>query len=313
MAKERNDGLFTLMERFFSQPYGKSLVIKGKPGAGKTTLALSFMEAVMQNIPVCYLSARFSDSSLLSIYPWLEKASLRSSGQASDPVVNISTESLKKLERLIEEGKVGSEINNGLILNVSDLLPEIRGIYEFVDSNVGRSPLIVIDSIEALSEKYDIESQLLFSVLYGDIVERSEGNIIFILEATENPKLEYFADGVISMDYSIVDDFLVRTATIEKLRGISIGSSPKFLYTLNDGKCRAFSKNQVIYPDSKIELAHDDITDQFYVPIGSSDFHKLTIDGEGQVSLGSVIILHRQGNSDDVDTVVNLFKNNLIK
>ncbi|MDS0257702.1 ATPase [Thermoplasmatales archaeon AK] len=177
---------------------------------------------------------------------------------------------------------------------------------------MGRSPLIVIDSIEALSEKYDISSQLLFSVLYADIVERSEGNLIFILEATENPKLEYFADGVISMDYSVIDDFLVRIASIEKLRGISIGSSPKFLYTLSDGRCRAFTKNMIIYPEKKIEVTRGDVTEQFYVPILSSDFHKLTKSGESEVSLGSVIMLHRQGNSDDVDAVVNLFKNNLM-
>ncbi len=87
----------------------------------------------------------------------------REGGTQSD-LTSVSTDSLQKLERMIEEGQISSSLNKGLILNIADLLPDIRSIYEFVDANYGNNPLIVIDSMEALSEKYDMSSLTLFSV-----------------------------------------------------------------------------------------------------------------------------------------------------
>jgi GvpD gas vesicle protein. len=199
------------MDTFFGQKFGKSLVVKGRPGAGKTTFALGYLEGVLKEVPVCYLSSRFSDDSLFQPFPWLKDVSIRNMSNGNHgETVNVSKESLQKLERMIEEGQISSSINKGLILNISDLLPEIRSMYEFVDRNYGNSPLIVIDSMEALSEKYDMSSLTLFSVIHSDLVERSGANLIIILEAKENQKLEYFSDGVVSMDYFVESDFLVR-------------------------------------------------------------------------------------------------------
>ncbi len=305
--------LFGTVETFFVQPYGKSLIIKGRPGAGKTTFALGFLERVMDRVPVCYLSSRFSDASLYGTYPWLESVSLKNlADKLPDSLTNVSTESLKKLEKLIEEGKMGSD-SYGLILNISDLLPEIRAIYSFVEVNQGNSPLIVIDSIESLSEKYDVNEQTLFSMLYSDLVERSGANLICILEARENVKLEYFADGVLSMDYMLEEGILIRKATVEKLRGVSIGTSPVFFYSLEDGKCRAFSKDTIIYPEGRFTRSLSLNKALFEVPLTTSEFEKITPDKTPKVSLGTLIMLHRVGSSPAVDDILNLMKNNLIK
>jgi len=68
-----NESLFGKMNEFFSQSRGRSLVIKGKPGAGKTTFALEFLESVRERTPVSYLSTRSSDVSLYETFKWLEK------------------------------------------------------------------------------------------------------------------------------------------------------------------------------------------------------------------------------------------------
>lgn len=311
MAKE---GLIGLLDQFFDQSFGRSLVIKGKPGAGKTTFGLEYMESVMKKTPVCYLSARFSDEALQVTYPWLRDVSIKNmSGDLKGEIANVSTESLRKLERMIEEGKISNGMESRLILNITDLLPEVRALYEFVDSNAGNEPLIVIDSIEALSEKYDINNLLLFSMIHSDLVERSGARLICILEAKENPKLEYFSDGVISMDYTIEDDFLVRRTIVEKLRGVSLGSTPVFLYTLKGGRFFPLDQRQIIYPEKKLKADKKSKREQFEVPLESDELHKLTKTETDTVPLGSVIMLHRKGNSNVVNDVVNLVKNNMIK
>ncbi len=308
------EGLFGLLDQFFDQKFGRSLVVKGKPGAGKTTFGLEYMESVMKKTPVCYLSARFSDESLQFTYPWIEDVSIRNlSGDLKGEIANVSTESLRKLERLIEEGKVTNGMESGLILNITDLLPEVRALYEFVDSNSGNEPLIVIDSIEALSEKYDINSLLLFSMIHSDLVERSGARLICILEAKENPKLEYFSDGVISMDYAVENDFLARRAVVEKLRGVSVGSTPVFLYTLKGGRFFPLDQRQIIYPEKKVKVDRKSKSEQFEVPLESDELHKLTKNGSGSVPLGSVVMIHRKGNTNVVNDIVNLMKNNLIR
>lgn len=308
------DGLFGLLDQFFDQKFGRSLIVKGKPGAGKTTFALEYMESVMKKTPVCYLSARFSDEALEMNYPWINDVSVKNlSSDLSGDIENVSTESLRKLERMIEEGKVTNGMENGLILNISDLLPEVRALYEFVENNSGSDPLIVVDSIEALSEKYDISNLLLFSMIHSDLVERSGARLICILEAKENPKLEYFSDGVLSMDYSMTGDVLVRRSLVEKLRGVSLGATPIFLYTLKNGRFTPFYQKPILYPDKKLKHDKKVKREQFVVPLESDNLFKLTKTGTPSVPLGSVVMIHRNGNFNIVNDVVNLIKNNLIK
>ncbi|WP_393970894.1 ATPase [Oxyplasma meridianum] len=308
-----DESLFGRINEFFSQSRGRSLVVKGKPGAGKTTFALEFLESVRKNSPVAYLSSRSSDASLYETFKWLESVSIKDKDTTADELVNVNTESLSKLERMIEEGKMGTSIEGNLVLNIQDLLPEIKLIYNFVDKNFNGNPIIVVDSIDAIAEKYEINENVLFSLLNTDLVEKSGANIIVIIEAKEKPKLEYFADGVISMDYYLKNDFLVRTATIEKLRGISISSSPIFLYSLYEGRFMPLDRGPVIYPNSKVKMPKTEYSDLLQVPLGSSELTKINPTGEEGVPLGSLIILHREDESTGVNDIVNLMKNNMVR
>lgn len=308
-----NESLFGKMNEFFSQSRGRSLVIKGKPGAGKTTFALEFLESVRERTPVSYLSTRSSDVSLYETFKWLESVSIKGDDPETSELVNVNTESLSKLERMIEEGKMNTAIEGNLVLNIQDLLPEIKMLYNFVDKSFNDNPIIVIDSIDAIAEKYDMNENVLFSLLNTDLVEKSGANLIAIIEAKEKPKLEYFADGVISMDYYIKNDFIVRTATIEKLRGISISSSPIFLYSLYGGRFVPLDRGPVLYPTARIKMPKFETEDLFRVPIRSPEIIKLNPTGEDSIPLGTLVIFHREDESTEVNDVVNLMKNNMIK
>lgn len=314
-----NDYLLSLFRSFFRQDYGNSLIIKGKPGAGKTSFALELLENVRKEVPVHYMSTRASEDPLVSKFPWLQELSSgkRSKNKEALQMSSAAKENLELLERMIEEGRVTKgnrgDMSHGLVLNVEELIPELEFLYSFIDQNINKSPLIVIDSIEALSEKYDIDAGLLFSIIQKDLVENSGANIIMVMENTGNSNLEYYADGVVAMAYDLIDNFLIRTVRIEKLRGVSIGSSPVYIYSLQDGRFHSFNRDAVVYPQERVNANTLPIESQLEVPFGNPDFDRVLETRANAIPTGSVVILHRMGKSTSVDKYVNLLKNNLIR
>ncbi|MGC8609514.1 MAG: gas vesicle protein GvpD P-loop domain-containing protein [Thermoplasmata archaeon] len=301
-----------IFDEFLNQKYGKSLVIEGKPGSGKTTFTLDYLECEIKNRPVYYMAPRSSVNALKGKYPWIEGKS-EYYGMNSG-LSHVKKDSLMKFEKDVEEGKFDSFSTNGIVIDIEEVIPLIHSIYEFVDSNVGKDPLIAIDSIDALAEEYHIPEDLLFLMLKNDLVEGSGANIITILEAESNSRLEYFADGVVFFDYSIKDDILIRSLTIEKLRGVSIGSSPTYLFSLYDGDFHPIKKTDIIYPEKKIEFKHEDgsETDDFEVSLGNSELGKLIGKGKDSIPVGSIVVLHIREGSPVVNNTINLFKSNLI-
>lgn len=314
-----NDYLLNVFRSFFRQSYGNSLIIKGKPGAGKTSFALELLENVRNEVPIHYMSTRASEDPLVSKFPWLQELSSgkRSKSREALQLSSAAKENLELLERMIEEGRIAKgghgDMSHGLVLNVEELIPELEFLYSFIDQNIAKAPLIVIDSIEALSEKYDIDAGLLFSIIQKDLVENSGANIVMVMEKTGNSNLEYYSDGVVAMGYDMIDNFLIRTVRIEKLRGVSIGSSPIYLYSLQDGRFHSFNRDAVSYPANRVSSTTLPVESQLEVPFGNPDFDRVLETKSNAIPTGSVVIVHRMGKSTSVDKYVNLLKNNLIK
>ncbi len=314
-----NDVLLEIFSEFLRQPYGNSLVIKGKPGAGKTTFALELLDSVRNESPAYYITTRFSIDPLKEKFPWIsEISSGTQSRKKSGPVLNEAVkENLSKLERMIEEGKVTKNLaigaEPGLVLNIQEILPELEALYSFVSENVNKGPIVVIDSIEALAEKYDLNTTLLFSIIQKDLVERSGANVVLIMESDQDSPLDYHSDGVIEMNYGQENNFLIRTVTIKKLRGVSIGSSPKYLYSLENGRFQSFRRDTILYPSSRIRAVRKPEERQFEVSVGSQELSRLFQSHTDRVPLGSVLIIHRETKSNTVDSYVNMLKNNFIK
>ena len=57
---------------FINGNWGKSLIIKGSPGSGKTTLALEIMSYAMRKNGAIYFSTRQGDQSLYHQLPFLK-------------------------------------------------------------------------------------------------------------------------------------------------------------------------------------------------------------------------------------------------
>lgn len=309
---------FEIFKTFFNQKYGKSLVIKGSPGSGKTTFSLELAAKLLETQPIHYLSSRFTDEPLKENFDFIDKISYRMKQRESEgqrDLKYVSTDSLKKLEGIIEQNnmKNDSDFSGGLVFDITEVIPEIDEIYRFVERNIDKGPVIILDSIEALAEKYHIDPTLIFSVFQNDLVEKSGAGLVVVLESTGNEKLEYYSDGVISLNSKIVQNYLVRKLRIEKLRGISIGSLPIYSYTLLNGRFSIFDSLYLDYPKKKIGMPSVEQQEEQKVPLGNEEIGKLLPHGDTSVDLGSIVLFHRNTISDRTEMAVNLVKNTLIR
>lgn len=264
---------------------GHSLLIKGKAGTGKTTLALQIIEELADEQMDYYLSTRVSDESLYSQFPWLREKAKRNeilkAGKtfltkarppepkaglseqdlvlkAAQELLSVFTErseefmvvrsELQKLEGQIESGELGSDENEDYRLDYDEdsvtfdfgiILPEIELAYDLAESHLPKKTLMVMDSIEALSERYGITPQRIMTMLQKDLVEHSGTNVVYVMEAWENTDLDYLGDGVTILTSEQLNGRRIREITIEKLRGSKIDRW-KYMFTLLHGRLRIF-------------------------------------------------------------------------
>jgi KaiC/GvpD/RAD55 family RecA-like ATPase len=247
---------------FFNQRSGRSLLIKGSPGTGKTTFALQLLEELADPDKSFYLTTRVSDEALYSQFPWLREKEMRTrvvdSGrvflktlQSSDgeieEVVDTQAESptlqtaKKFLKSMGDDSEPPTKVDR---TRLNDLLeksrmPEIETTYDRVEYVLPEKTILVIDSVEGITHKYNISAEELITALQKDLVENSHTDLIFVLEKSEIPQLEYLVDGVISLAMGEVEERRMREVRLLKLRATEI-RQPGYLLTLQGGRFHCF-------------------------------------------------------------------------
>ena len=303
---------FDVFKAFFNQRFGKSLAVKGNPGTGKTTFCLELAAQMIGIQPVMYLSSRFTDEPLKDQFPFIEEISYRfdpSKYTAIKTLKYVNTDHLEKLEKSMEEKTSMGRI----VFDISEVLPEMNSIYKFVDKNIDLGPIVILDSIEALAEKYGMDADYLFSVLQNDIVEKSGAGIIMVLESTGNERLEYYCDGVISLKSEPIANYITRSMKIEKLRGLSIGSIPVFSLSLLNGRFNLFPHLDVQYPKVQVPLEKSEESTYNYINIGDAELAKILPENSASIEIGSVIMIHKTQVSDMTGIANGLIKHTMIR
>jgi len=244
------------VEKFLSARYGSSLIIKGSPGAGKTTLALQILENLSKEHKVIYFSTRVGDESLYQQFPWLKNLEknikmLIASKLFLEEISKKTEQEEKPIKeygkRLLQEitgertSQVYRSMFNFYLKGISS--PEIKKLYDDVEMNLPKKSVIVVDSIEGITSKYGISEQNFTYMLQKDLIEGAQASIVFVSEKDSLGPEDYVVDGVIYQKHNIDDGKRVRIITLNKLRGVEIGQS-SFAYTLENGRFRVF------YPDS---------------------------------------------------------------
>ena len=246
---------------FFNRPSGRSLMIKGSPGTGKTTFALQLLEELADPDKSFYLSTRVSDEALYSQFPWLEAKEMRSRIVDSGRIFLKTLYSEEGVEEVVE-GPVENQMltsAKGFLNNISDekgppikvdrtrltslleknRMPEIESTYDRVEHVLPQKTTLVIDSIEGVTHKYSIDAEELITTLQKDLVENSNTDLILVLEKANIPQLEYLVDGVISLSMGEIDGRRVREGHLIKLRATEI-KQPSYLLTLQNGRFTCF-------------------------------------------------------------------------
>ena len=250
------------IKSFFNQKSGRSLLIKGSPGTGKTTFALQLLEELADPDKSFYLTTRVSDDALYSQFPWLKDKEMKTrivdSGRiflktlynpeggieevvendAKNPTLTTAREFLKSIG---DESGPPTKVDRTRLSSLLEKtrMPEIETTYDRVEYVLPEKTTLVIDSLEGITHKYNVEAEELITVLQKDLVENSHTDLIFVMEKSEAPQLEYLVDGVISLSMGEVEGRRVREVGLQKLRATEI-SQPGYLLTLQHGRFHCF-------------------------------------------------------------------------
>jgi KaiC/GvpD/RAD55 family RecA-like ATPase len=222
-----------------------SLLIKGFAGTGKTTLALTILKSLGSSNNFFYISTRISPKQLFQYYPWLndfvEESRPKSANGPSDHEVMTSFEDA----RLDEPESLFERITNQLM----DI----------------KSPIIIIDSWDAIASFMDREARLNNERVLQTWRERAGAKLIFISEHPADTTLDFLVDGIVELKQSYYNNVKVRQIFLQKLRGIRI-NRPSYIYTLGNSMFHSFAPyrpikfhpRKRITPDDTLDLATGD-------------------------------------------------------
>jgi KaiC/GvpD/RAD55 family RecA-like ATPase len=282
---------------FLSGKGGRSLIVKGGAGTGKTTFGLELLERVGKPAQSYYLSTRVGDDALYRQFPWLKATELRSrildagklfldavaAGRKNEPEL---PEEQKRKVRAAKEMMRSFQDERGPPTRVDrthlqaiakrNPMPEVENVYNRVESALPERSLLVIDSLEGVTHKYGLEMEEFVMALQKDLVEGSNTNVVMILEKPEAGGIEYLVDGLLSIQREEFDERRVRHMRLEKLRATKIGRA-RYAVTLNGGRFEALglgNPTQHVTPSPWHPVPDPDR----YYSTGIPDFDKL-LDG----------------------------------
>jgi len=249
------------IHQFFGLDGGRSLIVKGSAGTGKTTFALQLLEETGDPEKSFYLSTRVSDEALYNQFPWLKEKEVQAAIIDSsrilldvlydepEPEETVSADETMKVQVAQEFLKSIHEDDTGPptkvdrtrlnVLMEQNRLPEIEQVYNRIEQVLPDKSLLVIDSVEGVTQKYGIDQALFINSLQKDLVENSNTNILFVLEKAEAPEVEYLVDGVVTLGRVELDNRRMRQIHLAKLRATRI-QQPNYLMTLLGGRFTTF-------------------------------------------------------------------------
>jgi KaiC/GvpD/RAD55 family RecA-like ATPase len=217
---------------FFQVEKGQTLLIKGLPGTGKTTLALEIMNSLCEDRNGMYISTRVDPRRLFAINPWIKEV-LR-------PKNVVNATQTKLLESLKGMGKDLS--------NYYAVLDFFKVFFE--ETEEMDNPMIIIDSWDAVlnyTAHLIGESQHSFEQNICEFARDLDTHLIFVSEFANVLPLDYIVDGVVTMEQFRLPGYAkgsmrtryVRQIKLDKLRGVEIGQKT-YTVTLHEGRFRFF-------------------------------------------------------------------------
>ncbi len=206
----------------FFKDVGKTLLVKGNPGSGKTTFALSLLKEIGEEKNGVYISTRTETDNLYEYFPWVRGMLLE--------------------HNIIEV----------LRMNFTDIPTFLKCMYEKIIDIDLDYPMVVIDSLDVIALNSSGESGKLKEGV-ASFSKKTAANIVIVAEYAEKTELDYLVDGVVTLKdvdihgeaqfgdvwYGGLEVRDSREILIEKLRGTHI-KQKKYTISLYDGVFQYF-------------------------------------------------------------------------
>jgi GvpD gas vesicle protein len=226
---------------FLSKPIPQSLLVRGPPGAGKTTFALSLLENYKG--PRFYLSSRVLRQELTNEFPWITNGSGIRVVDAAD-----RRDNLREAARLqVQAQRMVQDADRDPTTEALWLPSPIQEVWSQTSPDV--PGIMVIDSWDALVERYlgtnasalpsapdrtELERMVL------DLISRGALFLVLVLEQDAESQLDYLVNAVVHLGWEDHDGRPERWMHLLKLRGTRIDNAA-YPYTLEGGRFQCIS------------------------------------------------------------------------
>jgi hypothetical protein len=257
----------------------RSLLIKGKSGTGKVTLALELARNHADKFEIMFISRKMTEYDLCNRFPWVKNLI-----KPQNILSTSSTESVFDDASFTVTNVISSITNR--VTRVED---------PFISLEEHLTPFVILDVWDSIS-KVDVPTRTRIEKLLISLTDKHVGFLVFLTENMESSTVEYLVDGVVSLSQNFYKSYRLREMDVEKLRGTHI-SRAKLSFTLQGGRFRIFSKLSHRIPESPRKFSPIEHGEAFY-STGNADLdEKLS----GGFRRGSIISIEMD---DDVDRFV---------
>jgi KaiC/GvpD/RAD55 family RecA-like ATPase len=293
---QRGGGVPPEIVEFLSQKGGRSLIVKGGAGTGKTTFGLELLERMGKPQQSYYLSTRVGDEALYGQFPWLKSTELRSrildaaklfldavNAPPKEAVSELPESEKRKIQAAREVMRTFPDERGPpthvdrthlMALTKRNRMPEVENVYNRIEHALPEKSLLVIDSLEGVTHKYGLEMEEFVMTLQKDLVESSNANVVMILEKPEAGGIEYLVDGLVSIQREELDERRVRHLRLEKLRATNI-VRPRYAVTLAEGRFEALGGTVRDHLPVTPTVWHPLADPERYYSTGIPDFDRL--------------------------------------